>query len=607
MQDKQVRISVEDKKLKELGRFAEEMASESIRNARSLSTSSKEVLRDLEDQIKAKEKLNKLDSENQRTKSRAAFSAGITTRPQLRSELSGIDSADKDNKMTITLLRGIIDEIKTTSKNEIRADRIGVEKTIRKDSGVNKLGTTRDTSLELKRTIQQGLLGDIGEEEATQKGRFKQFGKFGQGAGRTFNTAASIGTSKNALYAGAAILGLTPVIGAGLSQVTNRFLSAGETAESSMSNWGFANMGNKEGFDTEWKKIKKEGTYSDLGISPSDVTNRKAELKKTIGAGFSGDIYETMAAEKFVGKGNTSQLASVSRYGQGDINKVLRVLEAGNKSTTRLTEDIGTYVQASNQALTISSKVDEASLAKTIVGVSKATGLTGRHVGQVSGAIQGMGKTSNPIVKAMMMRAFRKENPNASVFDIQAMMEDPLANFDKGGGRYFEDLKKQTGGGDFYKQSIYSSLNGDVSKSLIKEIFDGGGDIADIVEKTKKVKESDINFKKLATPKIGTGEKHTAIAEAEFQNAGREMLVKAGDTVDGLKNLLDQGKEMYSALTGLSEVVDTASDKVIKAMEGEGLLSTITTGVVVALTTNPLTKNWITPNIMGALGRNEEE
>jgi len=62
-QDKKINVSVDDSGVSKLRQSANELARDMIRSSRAYSTSSKEVLKDLEDQIKAIEKRNKLEDE----------------------------------------------------------------------------------------------------------------------------------------------------------------------------------------------------------------------------------------------------------------------------------------------------------------------------------------------------------------------------------------------------------------------------------------------------------------------------------------------------------------------------------------------------------------
>lgn len=542
MQDKKLRISVEDTKLKDLGRSATTLANDMIRSSRQYSTSSKEILRDLEEQIKLIEKRNKLDTEKQRTGLQTRFEAKEITGGQLRTGMSKIQSESREDKLQVQLLREVIDTIKATSKNEIREDRIGTEKRIRSDKSINKLGVTGDPQQALKNTIQQALLGELGQEESEQKGRFKAFGRFGKGAGRTFNTAAQLGTSKNELYALAGLVGLTPFVGQGLSQLGNRFLSAGETAEQSMTKMAVANMGSGIGSAAdEWRSIKKTGLGIDLGLSPSELLSRRADIRQTMGFGLSEkNFMQSMGAEKFVGAGNIDQLASISRYGQGDMSKVIRLLEAGQENTTTLTENISAYVSASNNALNISSRVNEADMAKSIIGISTATGQTGIGLNQVTGAIQGLGKSNNPLTKSLMMRAFRQSNPNASMFDIQAMMEDPLANLQRGGGQFFDNIKEMSGGGQQYKQVLYSLFGGNISRTRINEILKDGGDFTQIAKEAQQAKEGGTEILRKAEDTTGVGARKTAIADAVFQDLGQKTLEASNNVIKSIEKLYDK-------------------------------------------------------------------
>lgn len=607
--EKKIRISVDDSKLHDLKRTTQELANDMIRSSRSYTTSSKEVLRDLEDQIKLIEKRIRLEKESQISNLRTQFQEGKISQQAMRSGITNVNTSSQQDKLQTALLREIIDAIKSSAKEEIKENRAGVEKSIRRDKSVNRLGVTGSPEEALKRSIQQDMLGTLGEEESIQKSKFRQYGRFTE---RTSNVSAGYMTAKNDMFAVAGLLSLIPLVGAGLGSIVNRGLTAGENAGKSATSYGVSRMargsyemengkykldekGNKiyiNPYDTNYNKFKdiNTGEWSQkMGLSTSQALNRQSSLQTSLGSEIGEKtLRQMLGAEKFIGAGSMSQLTGISRYGQNDTMSVMRILEGNQRNVTRLTENISAYVQASNTSLNISSTVDEAKIAKTVMGISKATGQQGIGLNQTVGAIQGLGQNQNPVVKSLMMQAFRKTNPKASLFDIQAMMEDPLANMDKGGGQFLNNIKEMSGGGDMYKQVLYSIFGGQLSKTRINQIIDKGGGFDKISEEARKA-SGGMDFAASAESIEGVSARRTADRESTYEMVGFDTISK----FDELANKV-------------TESIDKGADKLVSAFEGNDFKASMAKSFAMALASMPFFGQRAAKEIVDAMMRKLE-
>ena len=129
-QDKKFRISVDDQKIKELRQTANELARDMIVSARQYSTSSKQVVQDIEEQIRLIEKRNRTGKEIEKTRIDSQFVSGQLSARQREEEIGRMSIESKTDDIQISLLRDIVDTIKQTAKDEIREDRVNVEKPI---------------------------------------------------------------------------------------------------------------------------------------------------------------------------------------------------------------------------------------------------------------------------------------------------------------------------------------------------------------------------------------------------------------------------------------------------------------------------------------------
>ncbi len=157
--DKTLRFLVDDQKIKDLSKTANELAREMVVSGRQYSTSSKQVVQDIEEQIRLIEKRNKTDKEIEQTKIQSRFAAGQITPEQRREEIGRLSMSSKTDDIQIRLLRDIIDTLKNTAKEELRENKINVEKRIRDSKTVDVLSPKGDPMEIFKETIQRGEIG----------------------------------------------------------------------------------------------------------------------------------------------------------------------------------------------------------------------------------------------------------------------------------------------------------------------------------------------------------------------------------------------------------------------------------------------------------------
>jgi hypothetical protein len=174
--EKKVRLGVDpgdtESALRRLKSSSEEMFRGMIASSRAYSTSAREVLSDLNAQIAAIEKRNRLETESRRVNLQERYDKGEISERQLRSGKQQIAAEGKEDKLQTQLLRELIDTIKIQAKEEIRENRQTVEKRIQASKTVGTKGAKGDEKELLKETIQEYELGRIGQEEIQQRGMF---------------------------------------------------------------------------------------------------------------------------------------------------------------------------------------------------------------------------------------------------------------------------------------------------------------------------------------------------------------------------------------------------------------------------------------------------
>lgn len=471
-QDKKFRISVDDQKIRELRQTANELARDMIVSARQYSTSSKQVVQDIEEQIRLIEKRNRTDKEIERTKIDTQFSAGRITGEQRKEAIGRIHSESKVDDLQISLLRDIIDAIKQTAKDEIREDRVNVEKRIRESKTVDQLSPKIDPEQALRETIQKGLIGEVGREEATEKRDFIDFGRVG---GKADSTLATVAGSQNEYSLMAA--GAGAVLGAGAGVAADRLFQAANRFQQSAATLG---RHTGEGIDAATDKIVGMGGRQAY-LTPSQVAERFTQYR--IAGGGKEFSEEQMSrayiAERQLGVGidDISGVVGTTRYNRQDPTRIMAQLEAHLRRTSQdisvLPELMKQYTSTANSILQVSTSGNVGRVASGMISLAEMTGAKGTELSQWIGGVQGLGTSQNPMVRAMLMRAFSEKNPDKSMFEIQAMMENPMAHLDVVGSA-FSEIQGQTGG-DMARQAIYSLFGGKVSRSAILAAEKGGG------------------------------------------------------------------------------------------------------------------------------------
>src|SRR6056297_1767197 len=155
--DKKVGIGVDTSQLGDgfsrIKQSAESLSRDIIRSSRAYSTSSKEVTRDIEEQIRSIEKRNKLEAEFRQSKLREQKETGQISQQDFKSQMGAAKVESQQDRLQTQLLREVIDAIKSTSKEEIREDRLGVEKKVEASKTVGRLSPEGDEKKLLKETV----------------------------------------------------------------------------------------------------------------------------------------------------------------------------------------------------------------------------------------------------------------------------------------------------------------------------------------------------------------------------------------------------------------------------------------------------------------------
>lgn len=490
---KQIRINVDDSELNKLRQQAEGLARDMIRASREFATGGDEVIADLEEQIRLMERQARIAEEYSRSEIERQRRAGQITPQQAQQQIQQVGAEAQNNRILIDLVRELIETTKQTSKDEIRADREDVERRIRSSQTVGQLGPAGDPFQNLMETLQQQYLGldqdDPAEPGTTGAGRGKgknKRDKLKRRVQRVLNAAASAENEYALLASG---LEGIPVLGKAGSILANRSIAAAEDYQRAAIGFGRQRLHSGLRDMSPLERGRLEGQW--YSFAPAELGYTNAEALNAL-TGFEGllqrDIYETdftklLGGQKALGlDANTmTQLLSTARYDRSinDPSRILAQFDKFTRETGRslamIPELVGTFTSAANQILTTRGEVDTASLSRVISNMSRRTGFEGVRLDRLTGAYGNLGRTSNPVTRALLMRAFRETDPNASYVDILERMEGGLDEGSRPGlQRFFEIMRERTGGGDALVLALRTALP-DLSIKDIRDVIRSGG------------------------------------------------------------------------------------------------------------------------------------
>lgn len=551
-QDKRIGVSIDDSGISKLRQSANELARDMIRSSRAYSTSSREVLKDIEEQIRLIEKRNRLEEEGQRTALLRQRQAGKIDQPEYEQRLRQISVSSREDKLQVELLRELIDTIKANAKEEIRENRQFVERAIRRDKSIEQLGVTGDPEEALKRTIQRGLLGEVGEAETEERRKFRDFGRsVGAGTNRALATVAG---SPNEFYMVAAALSMIPIVGQGLSAITNRFVSSADTFGKSLGRLA-ALRGTSIGSE---RQIYGGGDasylFSTMGLSPAEAVQKVEQYQRASAISLGGyDILNLMAAERSFGLSQSSlgNLAGISRYNRSVgistagfdsrdyiASNVIEVLRRSSDDNNAILQELlNTFNQTSDRLLSISGSVNMGNVASMISAIKEVTGYEGIQLDRAVGGIQGLSQSQNPVVRTLMARAFRQAMPDASWFEIRSAMERPLEN-PRALSNVFKSLEEMTGGGELYQNALYAMFGGQLSVTDILQLSKTNK-LSDLYKQfaDRNMVYTGVDYTGQTEGRVWKGEEATKRLEAAMQNYGVQIVNMTEKLINGVDDL----------------------------------------------------------------------
>jgi len=575
MADKKIKFSAENDVspvIAKLKRDSEELGRGLIRDARAYTTSGKEALAYIEEQIKAIERRTRVAKQGQLVDLEAKKQREGISPSAYKRQVSEINLASKEDTQQVALLRELIETTKQTSKREIVEDRKGVEKQLIKSKTVGELGPRGDELKILKETLQRQQLGDVKSQEREERDNLT-----GGVAEKAAGVAGMVGGSQNQFFAIASALAFIPVIGQAASTIASRALGAAQTYQTAAGGmYGLAGQGSYFGRGSgmqsigltkaEVLQLNKQVAISRGGVAGSyGATKDLAYLEK--GAGL--DRGMLLEQEKLTRGGGTGALAGTQRLTRG-----LQAIGAMDQDTSLLGEYLPLLINIQQEQLKVAGETNNEIATNLVAGIASLDeSFKNPDVlrGVLPALMQGFKAPSSPQMEALQFRALSAANPNASLLDLEEMRENPTL---KGIGGYLNQLRSVSANKEVFARNIRGSFAG-LSTSQARKIAGGfGEDGFDLGDYSGQLGIT--NLKGRAIGATGTLDAASANFTQMFETGGQALTNAIDKFIDQqLPASMDDLKESVDVLAkimgGYQAVVKTESNVVSKGATSFGV------------------------------------
>lgn len=146
-------------------------------------------------------------------------------------------------------------------------------------------------------------------------------------------------------------------------------------------------------------------------------------------------------------------------------------------ASTMLPEMIQRFSNLSNTALQTQGTFDAASTLRQMSSIQNATGAQGQRLERYQNAFMGMGIAQDDVSQALLIRAARGMNPNASYSDIMEQVEAVRSGQNpKVAKRFLEQIEKATGGKGEQFRNMLKTVFPNLSWADVNAYEEGGID-----------------------------------------------------------------------------------------------------------------------------------
>ena len=538
MNETRTKVTVDDSGIdsffQRVKRDADELGREMIQASRKYSSSSREVLRDIEDQISAIERRNRLDAEFQKSKLTRQYESGAVSPEQFRERATEIRRGTEEDKMQVTLLREMIETIKQTAKEEIREDRKAVEEQIKQSKTVDQLSPEGDPVKNLIETLQRGMLGDVKESEQSDRAKLAGnalvggFRDIASAKNEVYAAVASLGTAGSAAAAGVGgfVGGLMGGVISSVTGAVRRGLEATERMETARG--GMIALTGKKMPEGWFSRIESYAHPFEIGMSYSEFLTAATDYGRSNIRNQKGGTIGALQMEKGLGvdRGILTGLSRTQRGTNENIDVVANTLagtitrSTKNEESTRayLGEYLSILTDVNRQQLQVLGRVDSGVNTKMIAALAKVGGgfENPEVLKQVINSVYtGLTTAQTPQVEALQYATLSRLAPGKSLWDLRKMMEDPFSS------DYMPEMLKSmisiSGSKDdaMFNVQSWLGLSGKMTEDLVNAVL--GGKINSLKDVTTTV---GYNLREEGDAAVGEQARRSARYRGWFEKQG---------------------------------------------------------------------------------------
>ncbi len=445
MSEKKFRFTAEEtvsNTINKLKRDSDELGRGMIRDARAYTTSGKETLSYIENQIKAIERRNKAEEKSQIYKQGQLKDKGAISGEQFKERIKQIGTQSKTDEQQVLLLRELIEATKNTSRREIIEDRKGVDKRLKADRSIDKLSPTGDAFNVLKNTLQRQQLGDVKEQERGERDRFAGVKNAGAAVNRAGGMAAGSG---NEFFMAASLMTAIPILGDALGALGQRAFGAAQNMQT--------NRGRLYGVTGGRAERGKFGAIGATGSTFGEFyeLQKQTAMARGSGAGAGEATSNVMLLERLgIDKGMLLGQERLTRGGSGGsksaVQDLVKNLQGAGaikgQDFSALSEYFDLSLQLQREQLKVSGETNDGITNKLVAGISsmddsfKNPDVLRGLLPSITGALS---NPSTPQAEAFQYGILRRMKPGASLSQLMEMRESPtLDYFQKSMGRIRE-------------------------------------------------------------------------------------------------------------------------------------------------------------------------
>lgn len=549
--EKKIKISVDSSDVestsKRLQREAMEASKQLLEDALERTNSSKEMLKYLEDEVKAMERIQDMASKMRRMD----LTEQINRNPEDKQALGELERSkidEKEDKLRTELIRDGLDEVVKAVREQTDEQKKGEQRSKSEERSSN-------VSISKDEKLRRELAKRFESERSNERTRDGAFASGMRGYGSSIigsRNAFELGT--NMLQETGGMMAGAGNVGAGVALVLSAMAAKRVWGDTEKYYKGMGAMYGVTGQGAPWDGYGL--SYSKYGMAATDFVQSVPALAKArrTSEGVQQAAVEQMLytrglgmdASQYVG---AEQLGVLSKKKGGDIvqESIAAMRAAGivnGGDMAAVGDNLSLMVNLGKEQVARLGKVDTGINTKMVAALANMDDTLKRSPEalntMVNAVRSGLTSSTSPQSDALKMSVLSRIKPGASIFDLLKMKENPFSEESQQYlPEFLKQLKKVSGNDDRFYMNIAKEFG--LSQSMAEKLGVGykSGKLGAILKQ-------DFTGQKGVDDIAGRAEKSVSRQETIALEGANAVVA----TVEGLKSSFDKVKDMISRITG---------------------------------------------------------